>query len=47
MHSCEKREKREKLTLSHLKMHSDAPGQDSVRGMEVKQDSNWVVPEIG
>lgn len=32
-------------TLSHLKVHSDAPGQDSVGGVKVKQDSYWVVPE--
>lgn len=26
-------------------MHSDAPGQDGVGGVEVKQDANWIVPE--
>lgn len=30
--------------LSHLKVHSDAPGQDSVGSMKVKQDSYWIVP---
>lgn len=29
---------------SHLKVHSDAPRQDSVGGVEVKQNSNWIVP---
>ena len=28
----------------YLEVHSDAPGQRSVEGVEVKQNSDWIVP---